>query len=214
MREILKETFDKIYCINLDSRPDKWKMCVEEFEKYNMLDLVERVPAIYHKNGYIGSTFSHLKCMESAKLNKYKNILILEDDFEFIGSTSDTYVTKALNQLKNISWDMLFFSYKIELPREFIFYKDVSDNLFQSACQLTAAGYGITNKVYNFILNCQKPLLKCSCIDVFYARYLSHKFKCLNIKPMVIGQRNDILSDIRNREVKHKWVNKMLQEYV
>ena len=72
MREILKETFDKIYCINLDSRPDKWKMCVEEFEKYNILDLVERVPAIYHNNGYFGCTSSHLKCMELAKFNKCK----------------------------------------------------------------------------------------------------------------------------------------------
>ena len=31
---------------------------------------------------------------------------------------------------------------------------------------------------------------------------------------MVIGQRNELYSDIRNREVKHKWVNKMLNEYV
>ena len=30
---------------------------------------------------------------------------------------------------------------------------------------------------------------------------------------MVIGQRNGIVSDIRNREVKHKWVDQMLKTY-
>jgi len=214
MRDSLKETFDKIYCINLDSRPDKWKMCLEEFEKYNMLDLVERVPAIYHKKGYIGCTYSHLKCMELAKFNKFKKILILEDDFEFVGSTPEKYISKALYQSKTINWDMLYLSYRIELPREFIFYKEISDNLFQSTSQLTTGGYGMTDNVYNFMLNHQKPLLKCLCIDVFYARFLSHKFKCLNIKPMVIGQRNNVYSDIRDRTVQNKWVNKMLNEYV
>ena len=72
----------------------------------------------------------------------------------------------------------------------------------------------MTDNVYNFMLNHQKPLLKCLCIDVFYARFLSHKFKCLNIKPMVIGQRNNVYSDIRDRTVQNKWVNKMLNEYV
>ena len=30
---------------------------------------------------------------------------------------------------------------------------------------------------------------------------------------MVIGQRNGIVSDIRNREVEHRWVEKMLKNY-
>ncbi len=212
MRDNLKETFDKIYCINLDSRPDKWELCVEEFKKYNILDLVERVPAVYHKNGYIGCTSSHLKCMELAKLNKYKNIIILEDDFEFIGSTPEKYIRKALHQLKTIDWDMLYFSYRIELPPDFIFYEELSENLFKSTSQLTTGGYGITDKVYNFVLNINP--LQMQCIDVFYARFLSHKFKCLNIKPIVIGQRNNVHSDIRNRIVQHKWVDKMLKQYV
>jgi len=228
MRNSLKETFDKIYCINLDSRPDKWELCVEEFKKYNILDLVERVSAVYNKNGYHGCTMSHIKCMELAKQNNYKKILILEDDFtfltrvwkddEFIASDPSLYITRALNQLKDVNWDMLYFSYNIELHQDFIFYKEISDNLFQSTSQLTTAGYGLSNNVYNFILSCESLLkLKCNnvttCIDVFYARFLSHKFKCLNIKPMVIGQRNDIVSDIRIREEKHKWVDRMLKSY-
>ena len=221
MRNSLKETFDKIYCINLDSRPDKWELCVEEFKKYNILDLVEKVSVVYNKNGYYGCTMSHIKCMELAKQNNYKKILILEDDFEFltyvwkkgrfIDSDPAFYVERALNQLKSVDWDMLYFSYNIELHQDFIFYKEISDNLFQSTSQLTTAGYGITDKAYNFILECD-PLHKCKAIDVFYARYLSHKFKCLNIKPIVIGQR-PIFSDLRGRVVNDKWIRRIAKTY-
>ena len=39
MREILKKTFDKIYCINLDHRVDRWESAKQELSKYNILDL-------------------------------------------------------------------------------------------------------------------------------------------------------------------------------
>ena len=40
----LNQYFDKIYCVNLDRRPDKWAEAVEEFKKNNME--VERFAAI------------------------------------------------------------------------------------------------------------------------------------------------------------------------
>jgi len=221
MRNSLKETFDKIYCINLDTRADKWELCLKEFKKYNILDLVERVPAIYNSNGPRGCFMSHIKCMNLAKEGNYKKILILEDDFEFltyvwkkdrfIDSDPTFYVERALNQLKDVDWDMLYFSYNIDLHRDHIFYKEISDNLFQSTSQLTTAGYAISNIAYNFILECD-PLHKCKAVDIFYARYLSHKFKCLNIKPIVIGQR-PIFSDLRGRVVNDKWVRRIAKTY-
>ena len=225
MREILKETFDKIYCINLDSRTDKWELCVEEFKKYNILDLVERLPAIRTRNPNIGCNLSHIKCMELAKENNYSNILILEDDFkfitqewsgkEFISSNPESHINSALTQIKNIDWDMLYFSYKIDIPPLFSFYEEKDTNLFQCTSQLTLCGYGIRDTVYTFILNYfkKRELLRVP-LDAIFARYICHKFKCLNIKPMVIGQRNNIISDIRNKLVDHdKWTKKMLQQY-
>ena len=41
---ILNEFFDKIFCINLDSRPDRWEECEKMFSHYNLE--VERVSAI------------------------------------------------------------------------------------------------------------------------------------------------------------------------
>ena len=46
MRNLLKDNFEKLYCINLDSRPDRWALAQEEFKKYGIEDIVERFPGL------------------------------------------------------------------------------------------------------------------------------------------------------------------------
>ena len=41
--------FDKIFCINLDSRPDRWEQVQKEFDKVGILDRVERFSALIKK---------------------------------------------------------------------------------------------------------------------------------------------------------------------
>ena len=40
--------FDKIYCINLDRRDDRWEECIVEFNKHNLI--VERYKAFDGKD--------------------------------------------------------------------------------------------------------------------------------------------------------------------
>ena len=201
MREVLQRTFNKIYCINLDSRPDKWKSCVEQFEEYNILDLVEQFPAV-KSTGFLGGTLSHLQCIRNAKQYNYKSVFILEDDFEFlryvwtknqmrcVESKPELYINRALDQLKNVKWDLLFFSYKLP-HRSVINYKNISRNLFQSTHQLWTSGYAVNSSAYDFILDNAMHGVKLFnyALDQFYARVLSHKLICLNVKPIIIGQR-------------------------
>ena len=42
----MKNYFDKIYCINLDSRPERWDECLVEFNKLELE--VERVEGVYN----------------------------------------------------------------------------------------------------------------------------------------------------------------------
>tara|TARA_R100000315_G_C5211178_1_gene125462 strand:- start:267 stop:968 length:702 start_codon:yes stop_codon:yes gene_type:complete len=197
MREILKKTFDKIYCINLDHRVDRWESAKQELSKYNILDLVTRFPGCIGENGetsYVFATKSHIECIKDAKINNYKNILILEDDFKFINEkwTGDQFVTSnpeevinnALEQLQDIEWDMLYFSYLIKLPRKFAEYKQITKNVFQSVSQAWANAYGVSNNLYDFIL--KNDPTGHLVIDQYYSKYLTHRFKCLNIMPMVV----------------------------
>ena len=67
----MKKYFDKIYCINLDSRPDRWKECLEEFKKIGIDDIVERLRPLgfYNRRAntiirftheYINKQFKHI----------------------------------------------------------------------------------------------------------------------------------------------------------
>ena len=74
----IKHTF----YINLTSRPDR-KQHVEEQMK--SLDLIaNRFNAIKLPNGALGCSMSHLKCVETAKVNKWPHLLIVEDDIKFL----------------------------------------------------------------------------------------------------------------------------------
>ena len=50
MREVLKKSFEKIYCINLNDRVDKWEKCRMIFKKHKIEDLVHRWEATDPKN--------------------------------------------------------------------------------------------------------------------------------------------------------------------
>ena len=76
MREDLKNTFDKIYCINLDHRTHRWENAKQELSKYNILDLVEQFPAV-KSTGFLGGTLSHLQCIRNAKQYNYKSVYLL-----------------------------------------------------------------------------------------------------------------------------------------
>ena len=41
MKKLLQDNFERIYCINLDERPDRWAECQEEFKKYNKEHLIK-----------------------------------------------------------------------------------------------------------------------------------------------------------------------------
>ena len=80
MIKTLNNYFSKIYCINLDRRPDGWKLCLEEFKQLNII--VERVSAVDDRIS--GLTQTNINILNDAIKNSYNNILILEDDVQLI----------------------------------------------------------------------------------------------------------------------------------
>lgn len=232
MKNILKESFEKIYCINLDSRPDKWELAQKEFKKYGIEDIVERYPGcmgVKDTPSMHGCALSHLNIIEQCKKEKIKNVLVLEDDIEFLSYSLDyknkinkqiksdpvEILSAGLSQLKLHKWDILYLGYNIKL-KDFCSKEILSDNLFKSTLQLTTHGIAYNESVYDIIMedlkhnntkdpNCYK--LKCA-IDVYLCLYLSHKINCINIFPMIAGQREDLYSDIGHKVRSNSWVRK------
>lgn len=116
--------FDKIYCINLERRLDKWIKVKKEFDKYKLNvsrfsaidgnDLrcevesagsVEEMSAqglIENKNA-LGCLLSHLNVIQDAKLNGYKRILVFEDDVFLCKN-----FLSEIKRIQEIDWKLLY----------------------------------------------------------------------------------------------------------
>lgn len=71
---------DKLVFINLDSRPDRLKQIEDELLPIIPNEKVIRFKAIQDSPGHIGCSKSHIKCLEMAMKEGWKNVLIVEDD--------------------------------------------------------------------------------------------------------------------------------------
>jgi len=205
MRNILLNSFEKIYCINLKKRTDKWKRCTEIFKKLNIEDIVIKWDATESVNKNkkgdceYACASSHISIIKHANKNKINNILIFEDDIEFVsdykGIPAENILQAGLNQIKkdNISWDLLFLGYSMKL-REFCNYRQLSPNIFQSTNQLQTHCYAVNSSIYEKIINDNVPGR--APIDQYYGIYLAHKVVALNLFPLITHQRENILCDI------------------
>ena len=95
--------FDKIFCVNLDDRKDRWESAKLQFDKHKLE--VERISAIKGsglnldwppeiKEGAVGCSLSHLFTMKMAKQMNLSNYLVLEDDIEFDNNFNEKFSNK------------------------------------------------------------------------------------------------------------------------
>ena len=111
--------FDKIYCINLDSREDRWESVQKEFDKVGILNKVKRISAVTKQEvpydprpvkgksdllGAFACSLSHEKCLKNAVENDYSNYLVFEDDVCFKNYDSEIF-SIALNEIP-CNWDV------------------------------------------------------------------------------------------------------------
>lgn len=123
-----KELIDAVIYINLENREDRKKIILDELKKINIPEnKIHKISGIFvPKNGHKGNVQSFILALELAKLNKWKTVMICEDDMEIIVPYEEfnNKVNKLLNTLKekNIKWDciMLGQAYgtktKIDIP--------------------------------------------------------------------------------------------------
>jgi hypothetical protein len=108
---------DGAFVINLKHRTDR----LEEF--YNQLDKasiprekIERFEAIYiPTNTCVGCNESHLAVLKLAKERGYKNVLVFEDDFDFLvsGERFEQNLKDFFEVEKSIDWKVVMLSYNL-----------------------------------------------------------------------------------------------------
>lgn len=215
------EFFDKIYCINLKERTDRWEECLSEFEKYG-IENVERIEAIKVKEeslsskriGQIGCSLSYAVCVNKSLLAKADNVLILEDDFDFIFDKEKLYykMNKALNGLPE-DWDSLYFGGTVVDEYGHAPLQSFSDKLFKLKCAHTTHSIAFSKrglwKIAAMLNHSQETgwhenLLKnYECIDTFFAKDYQRNTNSF-ITPEILCVQRSSFSDIEKTSYDYK----------
>lgn len=215
----LNDFFDKIYCINLDRRKDRWLEVSKLFNKHNLV--VERfsacdgIPENYtHPKeidewnrpksysgklnaGEIGCSLSHKAIMKLISKKKYKSVLILEDDVDFVKNLTSEF-NKMIQHLPE-DWDMLYIggNNKIGHPaqREL---EIVNKYYARTRLTLTTSSYAVRQTAVNKIRKFLKEEPFKMAVDTAYTKIQQMPdIKAYVMRPALSWQGASF-SDIRN----------------
>jgi len=99
------EFVDKFIYINLDSRQDRREIMQKFFDEGKIPpEKIERFSAIRRDKPQLGCLESHTEVLRIAKRNRWKNVLILEDDMEWL-NFEDGY--KKLEEFIKLEWNVI-----------------------------------------------------------------------------------------------------------
>jgi GR25 family glycosyltransferase involved in LPS biosynthesis len=191
------------FYINLLSRPDRRLHVEAQLETIGIK--AERFNAIKLKNGAVGCSMSHLKCLEIAKKRNWDHVLIIEDDILFLNPP--LFVNQLNTFLSNHkNFDVLLFAGNNMPP-----YSTIDNTCVKvTKCQTTTC-YLVKSHYYNILINNYKEGIKklisdqtkpaLYAIDKYWFR-LQEKDKWYLIIPLTVTQREDY-SDIEKRKTNY-----------
>ena len=196
--------FDEIYCINLDERTDRWQHATNEFIKAGIVDRVKRFSAIRDVDGRVGIIKSNLAIVKIAKEKKLKNVLIFEDDVEFIVDDPQKVLQQSISQVSNIKWHLFYLG--ANTHQKLIKFKP---NLILLKNAFAVHSMAYSNLMYDSFINKYDNIKQIKAfddiLDVYLAQQVQEKGICIMTYPMMTTQMNSY-SDIEKREVDYRFI--------
>lgn len=203
---MLNSYFDKIFCINLNSRPDRWKEAEQEFNKHSIK--VERIAAVEGakmnlefppeiKEGAVGCSLSHFFCIKYAKQLGINKLLILEDDVEFVDNINELF-SEYIKEVPP-DWDMLYLGGQHYHGMNL---QQVSEHVYKCEYTLTTHSVAFNSTVFDMFIDKLIDITK-PC-DTHYAE--SHKkINAYVIIPHLTWQRQSY-SDVEKVNVDYTFL--------
>lgn len=139
-----------IFYINLDHRTDRRAEIEKELTDMELS--FERFPAIRTQYGLVGCGLSHLAVLKEAKARGYPNVLIFEDDFQFLVTKEEfhTSLQKALTK----EYDVIMLGYNTDETPE------VVDGCMRLTNVQSASGYIVHSRIYDALIAVQEEAVK------------------------------------------------------
>jgi GR25 family glycosyltransferase involved in LPS biosynthesis len=211
MSSNINDIFDKVYCINLKRRVDRWEQVSREFEKYNIkverfgaIDgrtIINKVPKSPLPIGHIGCVLSHLSVLKHCNDHGYNNILIFEDDVKF-NDIFPTIFKKCHDELPD-DYDMFYLGggYSPAWPRPAGSIVPYSDSLSLCVNVLTGTGYSVNKKSIKKVIKIIEDDGLINPIDVIYSQRIQPAKKSYMCNPRLLIQApgySDIVNGFRD----------------
>jgi len=196
---VLNKFFDKIYCINVDSRTDRWEECQQMFSKYN-LD-VERFsafepdiePICCIRKTELSLIRTHREIIKKAKEHNYTNVLIFEDDVEFCdyvigynGLSLEERFSKSIDFLPK-SWDVFYLGCGNYTDNKI----HIEGEIYRMFYAMTTHAISINGKYFDFMID--KLESPTQVLDHIYFG-LIHQNETYGFSPNLISQRGSYSS--------------------
>jgi glycosyl transferase family 25 len=201
---------NNVLYINLEHRTDRKESVLKQLSSVDLSGT--RFNAVKMKDGRVGCTLSHIRCLELAKQNKWDHVLIVEDDILFTQPEKFKYQFKRFLSNETIKWDVLLVAGNNLPPYE----KTTNYCVKVSHCQ-TTTGYLVKSHYYDILIkNYKEGLLQLMKepsrhVDFAIDRYWLQLQKTDNwylIVPLSVVQL-DGFSDIENKNIDY-YKNAML----
>lgn len=221
---------DKVFVINLEHRTDRKAKILMELQRMNISnyefvqaykpdqntlqswnkEYLNPMPPWFksksnenimnYKLGSLGCMMSHLHVLKTCLERNYENVLILEDDTEFLMNNEyslDEFFKNHENSFENLDFGIVYLcGNHLNVPSKF------NDILMKVNNTLTTGSYVINKKVMLAILNNIRGYDRE--IDVYYASIIQKKFPCYCIYPHLTGQTSGY-SDILQKNINYKF---------
>ena len=197
----LRKFYDRVYCINLDCRPDKWEEAQKEFDKWGLTG-IERYSGLVGGDldvtpekdmlpGEIGISMTHVEIIKQAKADGLNNIMIMEDDVYF--SEDILRIGEFISQVPEDWCFMYFGGMQIGGDKPTI----ITPDIIKINQTLMIHCIAINSEMFDTIIN-EVPKLKAQVDYEYIGLQKTCPSYCTN--PYIAFQRAGI-SDIQNKYV-------------
>jgi GR25 family glycosyltransferase involved in LPS biosynthesis len=197
--------FEHTLFINLENRTDRLEHVTNELQKIGVVG--ERFNACRTKDGAIGCSMSHIKCLELARKRNYEAVFICEDDITFL---NPAILLDSLQKFENnceLEWDVLIIGGNNAPP-----YEMCNDHCIRvHSCQ-TTTGYVVKKHYYNTLIKNFRESVsnllrdpenkRVYALDMYWKR-LQTTGKWYMLYPLTVVQC-DGYSDIEERDVDYR----------
>lgn len=166
----------------------------------------ERINAVKSKQGAIGCTLSHIRCLELAKQRNYEYVCIMEDDILFTNPEVFKQQIKKFSENSEINWDVLLIGSNVVPP----YQKIEGDYCVRILNAQTTLSYIVKKEMYDILIENFKESAKLQmqnsvaqntynpyAIDLYWKK-LQYQYYWYIITPLTVTQFENY-SDIEGK---------------